>query len=206
MIFWMPVVIICVLLLLLLCLTTQLRVNAAKIDKSNQLVLELSFIFNVILLRYCQLAARKSLHFGIGRWGIIKINLKKSTPAPKKSKPATAKPKVPFSQRLTKFARLLHRHWRELKTELVYLLRSFHRPQLNGKMQIGFQNPMYTGLLFGGYYLITAIWPGLTQRFNLQPVFIRAETNWDFTFRVEFVPLQLIWRGFRCWQIIRQSK
>lgn len=193
-------------LLVMFFVSARIMINSTKQDSFNSHFLELGLIFNVFRLQFVYQEKQKTIHFMLGNWNIFSKSLVEKKPTKKKKKKIKPKTKKSFAQKVKSYLKYKSLRLFELKNHLTALLRSFKNPQIKGRVQIGFTNPMHTGLLMGGYSLLSGIWTGFQKHVVFEPVFTNSSANWQLLFSTRFIIARLAWRGFLIWNRIRKIK
>ncbi|HDL18814.1 MAG TPA: hypothetical protein ENH29_07150 [Bacteroidetes bacterium] len=172
--------------------------------------LELRILFHVVRISFSFRDKQKSIQMCFWRWPLLtkKISQKQGIKKRKKKKIAGKSGKH-FSEKLKNILSYTHLNLVDLKQQTVALLKSFRRPELNGRIRIGFGNPMYTGLMMGSYAMVATYWPEVRQHVLLQPEFTCTDTQWQLSLKVDCILACLLWRGLLIgrlfWQMKRKS-
>lgn len=200
------IIFLLLLFLLIFFMSIKILVNSTKYDSMNAHFLEIGLIFNTLRLQVIYQDKQKFIKFKLGNWKIFSRDF-----APKekiKAKEKKIKPRYPksFREKLTSF--LWPKSWRlgEIKNHVIALIRCFKNPKIEGQIQIGFSNPMDTGLLMGGYSFLTGILTNFQKNVIFVPVFTNSAANWQLSFSSKVILARCAWRGLLIWNTIRKIK
>lgn len=211
MIFLFVLTLVSAFFIVLLFFSSKIIIRSTNSEGTPVHLFEVRILFHAIRIRLSFYDMQKSFQIRFWRWPLLtkKISPKKGIDK-KKKKTTVEKSKKRFSEKLLNRLSYIHLNLSELNHQIVTLLKSFRRPELKGRIRIGFGNPMYTGLLMGSYAMVANYWPEMRRDVSLQPEFTRAKIQWQLFLKSDFILAVLLWRGVFVghlfWKMKRKNK
>jgi hypothetical protein len=187
-------------------LSTRILINTTKQDSYNSHYFELGLIFNTLRFQFVYREKEKFIQFILGKWKIFSKSLIEKKPIKVKGKKIKPQRKELFGQKMKSYFKNKSLRLFEIKDHLVAMIKSFKNPKISGEVQIGFNNPMHTGLLMGSYSLLSGIWTSFRKNVVLEPVFTNNTANWQLAFSTQIILAGLAWRGLLIWNTFRKTK
>ena len=194
----------------LLFFSSEIIVHSSNNGGTPVHLFELRILFHAVRISLSFHNTQKSIQIRFWRWPLLtkKISPKKGIEK-KKKKTTVEKSKKRFSEKLQNILSYIYLNLAEPKHQIVALLKSFRRPELNGRIRVGFGNPMHTGLLMGSYTMVANYWPEVRQHVLLQPEFTRKGAQWKLSLKIDFILALLLWRalfiGHLFWKMKRKT-
>ena len=199
------IIILFLFLILVFFLSTRILINTTKQNSFNSHFFELGLVFNLFRFQFVYQEKQKFIQFILGKWKVFSKSLDEEKPIKVKDKRIKPKNKS-FGLKIKSYFKYKSLRLFEIKDHLVVLIKSFKNPKISGEVQIGFDNPMNTGLLMGSYSLLSCIWTSFRKNVVIEPVFTNNTANWQLAFSTQLILAGLAWRGLLIWNTFRKTK
>jgi len=163
-------------------------------------------ILNTVGLCFAFANSQKKIQIRFGKWTVLSRKMITEKSGIKKEKSAKKKKKKTLKEKFRSISDWSSSHLKTIKNHLSYIIKSFRNLKINGNLELGFANPMHTGLFMGSYSMISEVFSSFQRNIVFQPVFTKSVANWQIFFSTDFILARIIWRAFLIWNVFRKIK